>query len=77
VIFYSIYVHFVFQIDAVLELHGHIIGMTLSPDHRYLYVNSRPWPENYKIEDPLNPPPIAQEIDIHVIDMSTLKYVVI
>ena len=59
--------------DCVIDLHGHIIGMTLSPDHRYLYVNSRPWPSNYTISDPLHPPPIAQEIDIHVIDLVTLK----
>lgn len=51
--------------------------MALSPDHRYLYVNSRPWPEGYKISDPLEPPPIAQEIDLHVIDLATLKYVLI
>ena len=63
------------KVDKLIDLHGHIIGMGLSPDHRYLYVNSRPWPENYVIENPLSPPPIAQEIDIHVIDLATLKRV--
>ncbi|XP_035230118.1 F-box/WD repeat-containing protein 5-like [Stegodyphus dumicola] len=67
--------HFFDKIDHVIDLHGHIIGMGLSPDHRYLYVNSRPWPQNYVIENPLSPPPIAQEIDIHVIDLCTLKEV--
>ncbi|KAG8230940.1 hypothetical protein J437_LFUL002973 [Ladona fulva] len=62
-------------IDHLIDLHGHIIGMGLSPDHRYLYVNSRPWPVNYHITNPLDPPPIAQEIDIHVIDLTTLKQV--
>uniref|UniRef100_T1HBG4 Uncharacterized protein n=1 Tax=Rhodnius prolixus TaxID=13249 RepID=T1HBG4_RHOPR len=57
------------EVDHLLDLHGHIIGMGLSPDHRYLYVNSRHWPENYVITNPLEPPPIAQEIDIHVIDL--------
>lgn len=42
---------------------------------RYLYVNTRPWPENYVISNALEPPPIAQEIDIHVIDLMTLKRV--
>ncbi|XP_065567119.1 F-box/WD repeat-containing protein 5-like [Artemia franciscana] len=60
-------------VDHIIELHGHIIGMALSPDHRYLYVNCRPWPPNYHIDHPLDPPPIAQEIDIHVIDMEILK----
>ncbi|XP_017033067.1 F-box/WD repeat-containing protein 5 [Drosophila kikkawai] len=63
------------QVDKVIDLHGHIIGMALSPDHRYLYVNTRPWPKNYVITNPLEPPPIAQEIDIHVIDLMTLKRV--
>ncbi|XP_013777104.1 F-box/WD repeat-containing protein 5-like isoform X2 [Limulus polyphemus] len=63
------------KVDHIIDLHGHIIGMGLSPDHRYLYVNSRPWPQNYVIEQPLFPPPIAQEIDIHVIDLVTLKEV--
>lgn len=63
------------QVDKVIDLHGHIIGMSLSPDHRYLYVNTRPWPKNYVITNPLEPPPIAQEIDIHVIDLMTLKRV--
>lgn len=63
------------KIDHLIDVHGHIIGMGLSPDHRYLYVNSRPWPQGYKITNPLDPPPIAQEIDIHVIDLVTLKQV--
>ena len=42
---------------------------------RYLYVNSRPWPQNYVIVNPLDPPPIAQEIDIHVIDLKTFQEV--
>nr|CAH7740849.1 unnamed protein product [Callosobruchus chinensis] len=61
--------------DHLIDLHGHIVGMGLSPDHRYLYVNSRSWPENYVISNPLIPPPIAQETDIHVIDLVTLKQV--
>ncbi|XP_029635663.1 F-box/WD repeat-containing protein 5 [Octopus sinensis] len=61
------------EVDHLIELDGHIIGMCLSPDHRYLYVNSRPWPKNCSIENPLTPPPIAQEIDIHVIDLVHMK----
>ncbi|XP_031624368.1 F-box/WD repeat-containing protein 5 [Contarinia nasturtii] len=63
------------KVDKLIDLHGHIIGMGLSPDQRYLYVNSRPWPKDYIISNPLEPPPIAQEIDIHVIDLATLKKV--
>jgi F-box/WD-40 domain protein 5 len=63
------------NVDALIDLEGHIIGMALSPDHRFLYVNSRPWPQNCVITNPLDPPPISQEIDIHVIDLQTLKKV--
>ncbi|XP_066569413.1 F-box/WD repeat-containing protein 5 [Amia ocellicauda] len=60
-------------LDHVIDIHGHIIGMGLSPDHRYLYVNSRAWPAGYVISDPMSPPPIAEEIDLHVIDLKTLR----
>lgn len=63
------------KIDKIIDLHGQIIGMALSPDHRFLYVNCRVWPQNYVIRNPLEPPPIAQEIDIHVIDLMTFKKV--
>ncbi|ELU06661.1 hypothetical protein CAPTEDRAFT_220138 [Capitella teleta] len=59
--------------DHLIEMHGHIIGMCLSQDNRYLYVNSRPWPQGAEIQDPLNAPPIAQEIDIHVIDLWKMR----
>lgn len=62
-------------VDHIIDLNGHIIGMGLSPDHRYLYVNVRPWPPGCVIENPLQPPPIAQEIDIHVIDLTTFQQV--
>uniref|UniRef100_H2VF01 F-box and WD repeat domain containing 5 n=1 Tax=Takifugu rubripes TaxID=31033 RepID=H2VF01_TAKRU len=61
------------SLDHVIDIHGHIIGMGLSPDHRYLYVNSRAWPPGCKISDPMCPPPIAQEIDLHVIDLKSLR----
>nr|XP_056716374.1 F-box/WD repeat-containing protein 5 [Euleptes europaea] len=63
------------SLDHVIDIHGHIIGMGLSPDHRYLYVNSRAWPQDCVISDPLQPPPIAEEIDLHVLDLKTMKEV--
>uniref|UniRef100_A0A665WA95 F-box domain-containing protein n=1 Tax=Echeneis naucrates TaxID=173247 RepID=A0A665WA95_ECHNA len=60
-------------LDHVIDIHGHIIGMGLSPDHRYLYVNSRAWPAGCVISDPMSPPPIAEEIDLHVIDLKSLR----
>lgn len=40
---------------------------------RYLYVNSRAWPAGCVISDPMSPPPIAEEIDLHVIDLKSLR----
>lgn len=40
---------------------------------RYLYVNSRAWPAGCVISDPMSPPPIAEEIDMHVIDLKSLR----
>jgi len=39
---------------------------------RYLYINSRAWPSGYTISDPLYPPPIAENISIHVLDLQTM-----
>lgn len=61
--------------DTTIEMSGHIVGMSLSPDHRHLYVSVRAWPHGYVISDALQPPPIAQEVDLHVIDMRTLQQV--
>lgn len=41
--------------------------------NRYLYVNSRAWPAGCVISDPMSPPPIAEEIDMHVIDLKSLR----
>ncbi|XP_004714491.1 F-box/WD repeat-containing protein 5 [Echinops telfairi] len=49
--------------------------MGLSPDHRYLYVNSRSWPSDAVVADPMLPPPIAEEIDLHVFDLKTMREV--
>ncbi|NWQ84455.1 FBXW5 protein, partial [Columbina picui] len=68
-------VEFFDSLDHVIDVHGHIIGMGLSPDHRYLYVNSRAWPRDCIISDPMQPPPIAEEIDLHVFDLKTMKEV--
>ncbi|XP_048202286.1 F-box/WD repeat-containing protein 5 isoform X2 [Perognathus longimembris pacificus] len=62
-------------LDHVIDVRGHIIGMGLSPDHRYLYVNSRAWPPGSAVADPMQPPPIAEEIDLLVFDLKTMREV--
>uniref|UniRef100_A0AAZ3QZ75 F-box and WD repeat domain containing 5 n=1 Tax=Oncorhynchus tshawytscha TaxID=74940 RepID=A0AAZ3QZ75_ONCTS len=57
--------------DKFFDSLDHVIGMGLSPDHRYLYVNSRAWLAGWVISDPMSPHPIAEEIDLHVIDLNT------
>lgn len=63
------------KIDAVIEMAGQIVGMCLSPDHRYLYVNCRSWPLEIQISDPTLPPPTATQVDMYVIDLLTLQIV--
>ncbi|XP_060055392.1 F-box/WD repeat-containing protein 5 isoform X2 [Erinaceus europaeus] len=63
------------SLDHVIDVHGHIIGMGLSPDNRYLYVNSRAWPSGSVVADPMQPPPIAEEIDLLVFDLKTMREV--
>ncbi|VDO80856.1 unnamed protein product [Soboliphyme baturini] len=59
--------------DKVIEMHGHIIGMALSNDGRYLFLNVRPWPPGCYVSDPLEPPPIAMQIELRVVDLETLQ----
>ena len=56
-------------------LYGHIFKTlpTYVLWSRYLYVNSRAWPAGCVITDPMSPPPIAEEIDLHVIDLKSLR----
>lgn len=61
--------------DEKISFHAQIIGKSLSSDHRSLYVNCRAWPENCKVGKTFFPPPVAQEIDIHVIDLATFTKV--
>ena len=55
----------------MIEMHGHIIGMSLCPDSELLYVNVRRWPENCVLSS-VDPPAIAQEIEMRIVDLKTL-----
>lgn len=58
--------------EKIIDMHGHIVGIGISPDHRELYVNVRSWPENCKpsLEDP---PCISNQIEMKVIDLETFS----
>jgi len=57
--------------DHRIELAGHIVGVAVARDGRHLYANVRRWPANAQpVED--EPPPIAQEIELVVVDLATL-----
>jgi hypothetical protein len=58
--------------EKVIEFHGHVIGLTMSPDEDEIYVNVRSWPEN-ALAKMDHAPPIASQIEMHVIDMNTLE----
>uniref|UniRef100_A0A914WGW1 F-box domain-containing protein n=1 Tax=Plectus sambesii TaxID=2011161 RepID=A0A914WGW1_9BILA len=62
------------QPDHTIDMKGHIIGLAISPDHRQLYVNVRPWPDADADEKfpPLDPPPLIDKIELRVIDLQSM-----
>ena len=72
--------------DHRVELHGHVIGIALDHSGRFLFANLRRWDQSGTSNivllprwplgvQPNNgePPPIAQEIEMVVIDLNTLQ----
>jgi len=56
--------------EKVVDLHGHILGIAISPDYKELYVNVRCWPDGF-IPTMENSPAIANQIEIKIIDLKT------
>lgn len=66
--------------EHCIETNAHIIGMSLSPDHQFLYVNCRPWQQQdgkERIAPGLiaSPPEISSEITLRVYSLATYKLV--
>ena len=61
-------------IDFAIEMHGRIVGLALSPDNRFLYISTRPWPKGYCIKNEFVPPPISMRIHRHVFDLCTMEF---
>ena len=59
------------EADRVIDMKGHIVGISLDRESRHLFVNVRQWPEGAR-PHPDNPPPIAREIETRVVDLSNL-----
>ncbi|XP_041371164.1 F-box/WD repeat-containing protein 5-like [Gigantopelta aegis] len=59
--------------DHLIDLNGHITGLCLSRDHRYLFVNCRPWVGTVDRSDPWATPELSTEIEVRVIDLSTME----
>lgn len=62
--------------DYILDMKGHIIGMALSPDHKLLYANVRSWVDQRLSSFPnvFLAPPISQNIEIRVVDLTKLTW---
>ena len=58
----------------MIDLKGHIVGVALSPDNRYLYANVRRWPTN-STPNLFESPPIASEIEMRVVDLKSLELI--
>uniref|UniRef100_UPI00358FAEAC F-box/WD repeat-containing protein 5-like isoform X3 n=1 Tax=Myxine glutinosa TaxID=7769 RepID=UPI00358FAEAC len=58
-------------VDYVIDLDANVVGMGLSPDHRVLYMTCRSWPPGTLISDPMNPPPVAREVELRAFALDT------
>ena len=54
-------------------MNGHIIGMTISPDKDFLFVNVRGWPEN-AVPNQDQAPAINENIELKIINLKTLEF---
>ena len=61
-------------VDFAIEMHGRIVGLALSPDNRFLYISTHPWPKGYVIRNEFVPPPIAMRIHRHVFDLCNMEF---
>ena len=64
--------------EHCIETNGHIIGIKLSPDHQYLYVNCRPWKEALDMEKVGtsfhdSPPDISEEMTLTCYSLATYE----
>ena len=59
--------------EKVIEMNGHIIGMTISPDKDFLFVNVRGWPEN-AVPNQDQAPAINENIELKIINLKTLEF---
>ena len=64
--------------EHFIETNGHIIGIKLSPDHQFLYVNCRPWKEaldmkkvGTSFQD--SPPDISEEMTLTCYSLATYE----
>ncbi|XP_046377978.1 F-box/WD repeat-containing protein 5-like [Haliotis rufescens] len=59
--------------DHMIDLNGHVTGLCLSQDNRYLFVNCRPWVGKIDRSDPWATPELSPEIEVRVIDLQDLS----
>lgn len=63
--------------EHCIETNAHIIGMSLSPDHEYLYVNCRLWESQDLKQTPGSsldtPPEISSDISLQVYSLATYE----
>ncbi|KAL5004664.1 hypothetical protein ScPMuIL_018120 [Solemya velum] len=59
--------------DHLIDLFGHVTGLCLSKDQRYLFLNCRPWKGKVNRNNPWETPELSSEIEVRVIDMMNLN----
>lgn len=60
--------------DHSMDMEGHILGMSLTADEKYLLVNVRPWSNKSEARYRLfKPPPMTSKIELKVVELETFS----
>lgn len=59
--------------DHLIDMFGHITGLCLTSDHRYLFINCRPWIGSVDKTDPWATPDLSPNLEVRIIDLWTYK----
>ncbi|KAK3607873.1 hypothetical protein CHS0354_038303 [Potamilus streckersoni] len=61
------------KLDHIIDLDGRVVGVCLSEDQRYLFINFRPWIDKVDRAELRERPHLSPNIEVRVIDLLTFQ----
>ncbi|KAL3865576.1 hypothetical protein ACJMK2_042951 [Sinanodonta woodiana] len=61
------------KLDHIIDLDGRVVGVCLSEDQRYIFINFRPWMDKVDRAEPRERPHLSPNVEIRVIDLLTFQ----